>query len=353
MNVEKTYDGEVLVLNGVNLDVRKGEFVSFLGPSGSGKTTALLLLAGFELATRGEVRLAGRSLHNVPPNRRDIGMVFQNYALFPHKTVSENLAFPLIARRRPKDEIQRRVAQALDMVQLGGYEKRRPAELSGGQQQRVAVARALIFEPKLVLMDEPLSALDRQLRERMQVEIKHLHERVGVTTIYVTHDQSEALVLSDRIAVFSDGEIEQLATPKQLYREPETSFVASFIGDNNLLEGRVTSLNGTTCSVDIDGSGTVQAIAVKVKQKGDRTRVSVPADCIAVNPLAEAYPNNFEARVLEVLYLGDYVRVRVAVFGREDVVIKRYGWESAEWARVHKKIQIAWRQDDCRALDAK
>ena len=219
--VQKSYDGESLVIKDLNLDVVAGEFLTILGPSGSGKTTCLMMLAGFEAATHGEIYLNDRPINRVAPHRRDIGMVFQNYALFPHMTVAENLAFPLQVRKFSRPDIEARVARVLDMIRLSGFEGRRPAQLSGGQQQRVAVARALVFEPALVLMDEPLGALDRNLREEMQYEIKHIHETLGVTVIYVTHDQSEALTLSTRIAVFNDGVIQQLASPNVLYEKPE------------------------------------------------------------------------------------------------------------------------------------
>ena len=242
-NVKKSYDQKTLVVKDFNLDVKKGEFVTLLGPSGSGKTTVLMMLAGFEVPTHGEILLAGRSLHNVPPHKRDIGMVFQNYALFPHMTVAENLRFPLQVRGMDKNEQESRVKRALDMVELGAFGGRRPAQLSGGQQQRVAVARALVFDPKLVLMDEPLGALDKQLREQMQYEIKHIHESLGVTVVYVTHDQSEALTMSNRIAVFNDGVIQQLAAPDALYEAPENAFVAQFIGENNTLTGKIRSVD--------------------------------------------------------------------------------------------------------------
>ena len=205
--VQKSYGGETLVVKNLNLDIARGKFLTMLGPSGSGKTTCLMMQAGFEVATHGQINQGGRPINNIPPHKRGIGMVFQNYALFPHMTVAENLAFPLQVRRMGRAEVDEKVQRALDMVQMGGPEfaGRRPAQLSGGQQQRVALARALVFEPELVLMDEPLGALDKQLREHMQYEIKHQHERLGVTVVYVTHDQSEALTMSDRIAVFNDG----------------------------------------------------------------------------------------------------------------------------------------------------
>jgi putative spermidine/putrescine transport system ATP-binding protein len=252
--VQKTYDGVSLVVKQLDLDIARGEFLTLLGPSGSGKTTCLMMLAGFETATSGQIYLDGRPINDVPPYRRDIGMVFQNYALFPHMTVGENLAFPLEVRKLAKAEIEARVARALEMVRLGAFAQRRPAQLSGGQQQRVALARALVFEPKLVLMDEPLGALDKQLRESMQYEIKHLHERLGITVVYVTHDQGEALTMSDRVAVFNEGRIQQLAAPAQLYEAPANAFVARFIGENNRLQGRVRGLDGPHCAVEVDGA---------------------------------------------------------------------------------------------------
>ncbi len=241
--VDKSYDGEILVVKDLNLDVPKGEFLTMLGPSGSGKTTVLMMLAGFETPTSGEIYLDGNPISSIPPNKRGIGMVFQNYALFPHMTVKENLAFPLEVRKMQKSEIDEKVGNALAMVELQDFGNRMmPLQLSGGQQQRVALARSLVFEPRLVLMDEPLGALDKNLREQMQYEIKHIHEKIGITVVYVTHDQSEALTMSNRIAVFNDGKIQQISSPDILYEKPNSSFVAQFIGENNQLKGTVMVL---------------------------------------------------------------------------------------------------------------
>ena len=237
--VQKSYDGLSLVVKDLNLHIKKGEFLTMLGPSGSGKTTCLLMLAGFETATHGEILLDGKPINNIPPHKRGIGMVFQNYALFPHMTVGENLSFPLEVRKISKNDREEKVVQALEMVQMTDFINRKPAQLSGGQQQRIALARSLVFNPDLVLMDEPLGALDKQLREHMQYEIKHIHENLGVTVVYVTHDQSEALTMSNRIAVFDDGIIQQLADPVTLYEKPDNAFVAQFIGENNRLNGTV------------------------------------------------------------------------------------------------------------------
>ncbi len=352
IEVEKSYDGETLVVKNLNLDIERGEFLTLLGPSGSGKTTTLLMLAGFEPATHGDILIENRSLRNVPPHKRDMGMVFQNYALFPHMTVEENLAFPLAARKMPKAEIGERIARVLDMVQLGAFGKRRPAQLSGGQQQRVAVARALVYEPKLVLMDEPLGALDKQLREQMQYELKHIHERVGVTVIYVTHDQGEALTMSNRIAVFNDGVIQQLARPETLYEEPENAFVAQFIGENNRFSGKVLALNGSTCRVEIDGGGEVEALAVNVEGVGSRTSLSLRPESVTINPAEGSCPDRFDARVEEFIYLGDHTRVRVSVCGNDDFIIKVPRTEHAPRLNVGETLTIGWNSRDCRALDA-
>ncbi|HET7527200.1 MAG TPA: ATP-binding cassette domain-containing protein, partial [Burkholderiaceae bacterium] len=235
-HVRKVYaDAAAPAVDDLNLHIEAGEFLTLLGPSGSGKTTTLMLLAGFERPNSGRIRLDGRPIEALPPHKRNMGVVFQSYSLFPHMTVAQNVAFPLSVRKVAADEARARVAAALAKVHLQDYAQRRPQQLSGGQQQRVALARALVFEPRLVLMDEPLSALDKKLREQMQLEIRRLHRELGVTMVYVTHDQSEAMTLSDRVAVFNCGRVEQLATPKQLYDAPANPFVAGFLGDNNMI----------------------------------------------------------------------------------------------------------------------
>ncbi|MGY4408330.1 putative spermidine/putrescine transport system ATP-binding protein [Bradyrhizobium sp. LB7.1] len=351
-DIQKTYDGETLVVKNLNLAIARGEFLTMLGPSGSGKTTTLMMLAGFELPTQGRILLEGRSIDNMPPHKRDIGMVFQNYALFPHMTVEENLAFPLRVRRLGKAHRETRIKRALDMVRLGEHGKRRPGQLSGGQQQRVALARALVFDPKLVLMDEPLGALDKQLREQMQLEIKHIHEDLGVTLVYVTHDQSEALTMSDRIAVFNDGVIQQLAAPAELYERPQNAFVAQFIGENNRLHGKVVAMNGAICKVEIPGAGNVQALAVDIEAAGRPTVLSLRPERVKLNPAPGSLPNVFGALVAEVIYLGDHVRARVSVCGHDDFVIKLPNSDGVVQLETGTAITIGWKAEDCRALNA-
>jgi putative spermidine/putrescine transport system ATP-binding protein len=320
-----------------------------LGPSGSGKTTTLMMLAGFEPATHGEIWLNDRPINNVPPHKRGIGMVFQNYALFPHMSVAENLAFPLTVRNISKADIESKVRRVLDMVQLKGFDHRKPGQLSGGQQQRVAVARALVFEPDLVLMDEPLGALDKQLREQMQFEIKHIHERLGVTVVYVTHDQTEALTMSDRIAVFNDGIIQQLSSAEELYDKPKNSFVAQFIGENNKLSGTINKVAKDGCLVRLDSGQEIQALNVIGGAAGARTLLSIRPENIEINP--KSADNKLDAEVKELIFLGDHVRARLDVAGNQDFVVKVRAKGSAGHLKQGAKIRVGWQSADCRALD--
>ncbi|MBI1238779.1 MAG: polyamine ABC transporter ATP-binding protein [Alphaproteobacteria bacterium] len=306
--VSKSFDGTSLVVRDVTLSVARGEFLTFLGPSGSGKTTSLMMLAGFEAPTRGEIYLNDQPVTAMPPHKRGLGFVFQNYALFPHMSVAENLAFPLEVRKVDRASIKAKVDRALAMVSLQGFEERRPAQLSGGQQQRVAVARALVFEPSIVLMDEPLGALDKRLREQLQLELRRIHRELGVTMIYVTHDQSEAMTLSDRIAVFNQGRIEQLADPASLYANPQTLFVASFIGENNAHEGRVMGREGEHVRVALDAGGTFLARAAAPLAPDTRVSLSVRPERLTPGE----GPNTIRGRIEERIFLGDHARLVVA-----------------------------------------
>ncbi len=351
--VQKSYDGEVLVVKDLNLSLPKGEFLTMLGPSGSGKTTCLMMLAGFETATHGEIRLDGKEINNIPPHKRGIGMVFQNYALFPHMTIAENLSFPLEVRGMGKSEREAKIKRALDMVEMGDFMTRRPAQLSGGQQQRIALSRALVFEPELVLMDEPLGALDKQLREKMQFEITHLAHNLGITTVYVTHDQTEALTMSDRVAVFNDGVIQQLAPPDQLYEEPENSFVAQFIGENNTLEGTVKEINNGLALVQLDDGELIDCKPINVSQPGERTRVSIRPERVEFNKdrLQEG-AHLLKAEVLEFIYMGDIYRTRLRVAGNDEFVIKSRNAPDQVRLQAGQQIEIGWLPEDCRALEA-
>ncbi len=351
-HVQKSYDGVSLVVKDLNLTIAKGEFLTMLGPSGSGKTTCLMMLAGFETATSGEIRLDGRPINQVPPHKRGIGMVFQNYALFPHMTVGENLSFPLEVRGMSKSDREAKIKRALDMVQMGAFISRRPAQLSGGQQQRIALARALVFDPALVLMDEPLGALDKQLREHMQFEIKHLHDSLGITVVYVTHDQGEALTMSDRVAVFNDGRIQQLAPPADLYERPDNSFVAGFIGENNKLLGTIEELSGDKALVRLRTGEVIDATAVNIKEKGQQTLVSIRPERVEFKP--EMMPpgaHTIDAEVVEIIYMGDILRAVLRVAGVDDFVMKMRNTLGQTKLTPGQKIKVGWHPQDARALD--
>lgn len=302
-NIYKSYDGLSNAVEDVSIDIRNGEFISFLGPSGSGKTTTLMMIAGFEEPTQGEIRLAGNDLTRTKPWRRNIGMVFQNYALFPHLNVAANVGFPLKMRKCPAPEIAERVKRTLDMVGLSSFAQRFPRELSGGQQQRVALARGLIFDPDVLLLDEPLGALDKNLREHMQFEIKRIHEELGVTMVYVTHDQTEAMSMSDRVAVFNKGRIEHLADPLEIYRYPRTKFVGEFLGDSNFFTGGVAA----------DGTFSADAIGPVRIASGEQARVGNknvellvrPEQLQLVEPGQQDEFNVFKAQVRSIVNYGD------------------------------------------------
>jgi putative spermidine/putrescine transport system ATP-binding protein len=319
-DVRKVYGG-VTAVDRVSLTLARGEFVSLLGPSGSGKTTTLQMIAGLVRATSGEIRLDGREVTPLPPYKRNIGMVFQNYALFPHLTVARNIAFPLEMRSVSRTEIDKRVADALRLVDLPGYGERYPRQLSGGQQQRVALARAIVFEPNLLLMDEPLGALDKKLREQMQIEIKHLHQRLGVTIIYVTHDQDEALVMSDRIAVFNAGRIEQIGTPDDLYERPRTRFVAEFIGESNVIPATMVGKAGPHLVVKA-GSVNLQAAGDETEAPGTPVLVSLRPERLRISQPeagADRLQNSLSAKVIEVIYMG---RMRKYLLSCEELGIQ-------------------------------
>ena len=344
--------GSTVAVDGVDLEVRRGEFVTLLGPSGSGKTTTLRMIAGFMSPSGGSIEIDGRDMTRTPPYRRDVGMVFQNYALFPHMTAAQNVAFPLRMRGRPRAEIKRRVDEALGLVKLGDLGARYPRQLSGGQQQRVALARAVVFEPRLLLMDEPLGALDRKLRKSLQLEIIRVSRQLGATVLYVTHDQEEALMMSDRIAIFSAGRIEQLGTGDDLYDRPTSLFVADFIGESNILRGsyatdgadggwltRETSRwrigRAATERAALEG-GTPAALVVRP----ERIRI------VAEGGLVPAGANMAQATVDEVLNLGPDIRYELALEGGQRVTVRDS--RSGE-GNIHDRgdrVRVAWSVDD-------
>jgi putative spermidine/putrescine transport system ATP-binding protein len=336
--------GSVCSVDHVSVCLEQGEFMSFLGPSGSGKTTTLNMIAGLTEPTAGEIFLQSRSIRRLPPHKRNIGVVFQNYALFPHMNIAANLAFPLEMRRVPKVEIRARVTRALDMVELSGFQDRMPAQLSGGQQQRVALARAMVFEPPLLLMDEPLGALDKQLREQMQMEIKHLHERLGVSVIYVTHDQDEALAMSDRIAVFNRGRIEQVGTPAELYDRPTTLFVAGFVGETNLIEGRVIHADHASCTVVAAAFECVAGNAPGVAAGDDVTLAIRPEQIQIAGEADGPRPDRqtLVATVVETIYFGRFRKYVVAVGDVSFIVVQQVSTSQHQGFAPSDRVRLAW-----------
>lgn len=304
-NISKTF-GNVTAVSEVSLEIARGEFVTFLGPSGSGKSTTLYMIAGFFEPTRGDVRLEGRSILSEPSNKRNIGMVFQRYTLFPHLSVAENVAFPLRVRRRPAAEIARKVEEMLALVRLESFAGRMPAQLSGGQQQRVALARALAYNPPLLLMDEPLSALDKKLREEIQDEIRRIHRQTGVTILYVTHDQEEALSLSDRIALFNHGKIEQLDKGRELYEAPRTRFVADFIGHSNFLDCTITRSEGGFADITLPDGSALERVAVHGAVKaGERGGLMIRPDRLRLSPLGGGNGPGIDVVLSDATFIGE------------------------------------------------
>ncbi|MGF6439663.1 putative spermidine/putrescine transport system ATP-binding protein [Paraburkholderia youngii] len=352
--VEKSYDGSTQVVKSLSLAVRRGEFLTLLGPSGSGKTTTLMMLAGFEAPTAGTISIDGVNLTTTPPHRRGIGMVFQNYALFPHMSIADNVAFPLAARKVPKDQIAKKVATALEMVKMHAFASRRPAQLSGGQQQRIALARALVFEPTLVLMDEPLGALDKQLREHMQTEIKHLHKMLGVTVVYVTHDQDEALAMSDRVAIFNNGIIEQIGPPTEIYESPNTEFVSRFVGDNNLLDSVVrecyASADGDFRAKVTHGECQFEARTAKPLPSGSRVSLVLRPERVVIASHETAFENRVNSEIIESTYYGDHVRLTCKIPSGNEISVKIANTSSLGSLRSGQTLPIGWRSVDSRAL---
>ncbi|KQU83883.1 Fe3+/spermidine/putrescine ABC transporter ATP-binding protein [Ensifer sp. Root31] len=343
--VTKDY-GILRVVQKLDLDIRRGEFVSLLGPSGSGKTTLLMMLGGFETVTDGTITLDDQRINDLPTYKRDMGVVFQNYALFPHMTIAKNVAFPLEMRGMRKAEVAKRVTKALDMVQLGHLAERLPGQLSGGQQQRVALARALVFEPRVVLMDEPLGALDKQLRERMQLDIRDLHHRLGLTIIFVTHDQDEALTMSDRIAVFNRGEIQQCASPREVYDHPGNRFVAEFIGETNLIEGKIQAIDGDTLTMALPDGTRFRTHGMPGLAVGAEGLLSLRPERIDIHGQNVSLDglNVLHGEITDTVYQGDHLRVVIkSAAGR--LIIVRIDRKAPEWP-TGSQVAVSFRTQD-------
>ena len=330
--------GVVAALDNVSLAVERGEFLTILGPSGSGKTTLLKVVAGFETPDRGSVTVDGVEIAWLPPAKRDIGMVFQNYALFPHLSVRRNVAFPLEMRNTGKAEIERRVTDALQLVELAGYDDRLPRQLSGGQQQRVALARAIVFSPRLLLLDEPFGALDRKLRETLQLEVRRLQQRLGLTTIFITHDQEEALVLSDRIAVMSQGVIQQIATRSEIYERPVNDFVADFVGESNIFHGVISAKN--TVTLDNGRMLQVKSDAMPGKRLG-----------VLMRPerFSPAGANVFAGEVMEAIYLGATFKLRLRCESGIELLVRQPS--RGKLPTVAERLTVAIDADELHLFD--
>ncbi|MDK1029017.1 MAG: ABC transporter ATP-binding protein [Anaerolineae bacterium] len=338
VNVIKHF-GDVVAVNDVNLKIEDGEFFSLLGPSGCGKTTTLRMIAGLETLTSGEILLRGKAIGQTPAFKRPVNTVFQNYALFPHLTVERNVAFGLEMHKIPKEEIKKRVAEALDMVLMGDLSRRRPNQLSGGQQQRIALARALVNRPEVLLLDEPLGALDLKLRKAMQLELKQLQEQVGITFIYVTHDQEEALTMSDRIAVMDEGKILQIGAPQEIYEHPNTRFVADFIGETNFLEGTVSDINGEAIDVSLDDHTIVKAHSDLSVQKGQKVGVVIRPEKINL-----ASSGMVEGKVLEIIYIGTDTRYVVQLKDNTSITVREQNLNSTQANKYKRgdKVGLNW-----------
>ena len=352
-NVKKAY-GQTIAVQDVTVDVKKGEFLTFLGPSGSGKSTTLYITAGFQDPTAGDVLLDGKTLLNVPSHKRNIGMVFQRYTLFPHLTVGENVAFPLRVRRRPQAEIDAKIDEMLQLVRLEGFRDRMPAQMSGGQQQRVALARALAYDPPILLMDEPLSALDKKLREEIQVEIRRIHQETGVTILYVTHDQEEALLLSDRIAVFSQGRVDQIGTGRELYENPATRFVASFIGSSDFLLCRVETTNADKANVAFKDGTTCEGVPMHGRlHAGQEAALLLRPERIAIRPLADGDASSSLAVIVrDVTYLGDSTRLAAETSWGQIITVRLpYGPHAGDGLCTGDRACLGWRPADAHVFN--
>ena len=344
--VSRHYGG-VVALDDIHLEVIGGEFLTLLGPSGSGKTTLLNLIAGMVSPTSGRIWIDGTDVTNTPPSKRGLGMVFQNYALMPHMTIFENVAFPLRVRKLPKEEIKRRVGDVLELVRLPDVARRKPSELSGGQQQRIAIARCLVYNPSIILMDEPLGALDKKLREEMQLELKRLHGKLGITALYVTHDQEEALTMSDRIVLLNGGRIEQMGTPDELYFQPRSLFAAQFLGDSNILGGKVRGM-GPTASVETDSGHGIACRSSSVVSEGEAVKVMVRPENVTMlaDGATSELANQLPARAIDSIFFGGVVKCYAQLADGTTMVVQELTSAGRQMPRRQERVTVAWAAED-------
>ncbi|WP_411678802.1 ABC transporter ATP-binding protein [Clostridium thailandense] len=345
LNVCKSFDKEEAIIKNLNLDINKGEFLTLLGPSGCGKTTTLRMIAGFEIPTSGGIIIDEENVTTKPPYQRCVNTVFQNYALFPHMNIFDNIAFGLNMKKTPKNEIKDKVYEMLRMVQLDGYENRMPSQLSGGQMQRVAIARAVVNSPKVLLLDEPLGALDLKLRKQMQLELKHLQKMLGITFIFVTHDQEEALTMSDRIVVMNNGIIEQVGTPEDLYEKPKTKFVASFLGETNILEGQVFKLKETEVLLQLEQEDDIIRIPNLNYDLGDKFTVSVRPERIKIKENPEDGDVWLQCKFKEKIYIGSNIKIVMLLKNGKEIVVNEPIGQNFEFLDKNKNCFVTWKPD--------
>ena len=351
VDVHKDYGEDGSALRGMNLDIHAGEFLTLLGPSGGGKSTALMMLAGFDTPTAGDILYKGQSIADIPAHRRNFGVVFQSRALFPHLTALQNVAYPLRMRGVSRSEASKRAREALTRVHLASLVGKRPAKLAAGEQQRVALARAMVFEPDVIVMDEPLAALDMDLAIRMEEEIRQLHEDLGNTVVYATQDHTEAIALSDRIAIVNAGAVQQTGSPEALYEEPQNAYTARFMGETNMLQGTVTSYDAPLCQVTLDTGEDVTATAINVSGAGARTRLSVRPERLIVNPDELAALNRYKATVLGMDFRGDHTVLHLRVASGTLLEAKIPNGQADDGFANNGEIEIGWHARHCRALD--
>ena len=339
--------GEFIAVDDVNLHIRRGEFLTILGPSGSGKTTLLMIIAGFLEATTGDIQFDGLSIMSLRPEKRNFGMVFQGYALFPHMTVRQNIAYPLEVRKGARDEIVKRVNEMLELVQLDTFGDRLPRQLSGGQQQRVALARALIFDPLVLLLDEPLGALDKKLRSNVQTQLKHLHRKVGKTFVYVTHDQEEALSMSDRVVIMNHGRVVQVGLPQELYESPSTVFAANFIGKSNILRGVVNQVDGNEVVYAIADKYFQQLVSKEKFSKSDEIILALRPEKIKIarGKVKSNEVNILVGRIIDITYFGSTISVNVETDAVGEFIVEVQAWRNQETLEEGQEISLTWSPD--------
>jgi putative spermidine/putrescine transport system ATP-binding protein len=342
--------GEVTAVDRVSLEIDLGKFVTLLGPSGSGKTTILKIVAGFEKASEGEVFINDEPMTNKPPYKRNVGMVFQNYALFPHMTVAENIAFPLRMRKIPKEIIGKETERVLAMVRLSEYQNRYPRQLSGGQQQRIALVRSLVFNPSVLLMDEPLGALDKKLREHMQIELKRIQKDLNMTVIYVTHDQSEALNMSDTIAVLNEGRLQQVGSPRDLYENPSNLFVADFIGESNFIRGKVKLADRDFSMIKTEMGDEIRVPSDPKYPVGSDVVVTIHPEKIHVLTSADEALNTVKGEITDIIYLGEITKYYVMIENGQTIFTKHHNRSGIKPHHAGEKVFIGWSINDCRLI---